>query len=86
MDNNEIISSLTDFFEREFPNPGVDLTPSTNLTENWFLDSFGILNTVLFLEKNFGIEINRADINPDNFHSVESLSRFVQNQLSATQT
>ena len=54
---SEIKIELKEFFEREFPNPGIDLKDDTNLLNHWFIDSFGIVNTTLFLEQKFGIEI-----------------------------
>ncbi len=85
MQSNEIKSQLIDFFQKEFPNPETDLTDDTDLLDDWFIDSFGIVNTTLFLEEKFGIEISRADINAENFRSVETLSRYVANQLTKGQ-
>jgi len=74
----EIKSQLQDFFEQEFPNPERALEHDTNLLDEWFVDSFGIVNTTLFLEEKFGIEVSRADINAKNFRSIETLSQYVQ--------
>ena len=59
----------------------MELSLDTHLLDDWFVDSFGIVNTTLFLEEKFGIEISRADINAENFRSIETLSRYVANQL-----
>ena len=61
----------------EFPSPDVELTDETNLLDDYFLDSFGIIETVLFLESSFGIKIARADINGVHFKNVASLADFV---------
>ena len=81
MQITEIKSQLKNFFEEEFPNPGPSLTDDTNLLDDWFVDSFGIVNTTLFLEEKFGVEISRADINAITFRSIETLSQYVANQL-----
>lgn len=81
MQTAEIKTQLKDFFEEEFPNPDSSLTDDTNLLNEWFVDSFGIVNTTLFLEQQFGIEISRADINAENFRSIETLSQYVAHQL-----
>ena len=81
MQITEIKSQLKNFFEEEFPNPGASLTDDTNLLDDWFVDSFGIVNTTLFLEEKFGVEISRADINAITFRSIETLSQYVANQL-----
>lgn len=78
----EIKSQLIKFFEEEFPNSDSALIDDTNLLDDWFVDSFGIVNTTLFLEKKFGIDISRADINAENFRSVETLSQYVSHQLT----
>mgnify|MGYP002630692011 CR=1 FL=1 len=77
----EIKSQLKDFLKKEFPGSETALTDDTSLLDDWFVDSFGIVNTTLFLEQNFGIEISRADINATTFLSIETLSQFVADQL-----
>ena len=81
MDLDQIELQIKAFFEREFPDPDMELSLDTHLLDEWFVDSFGIVNTTLFLEEKFGIEISRADINAENFRSIETLSRYVANQL-----
>ena len=81
MNRSEIVDSLKTFLQTEFPNQGVDLDESTDLLGEWFVDSLGIIETVLFLEKNFGIDIKRADINGDNFRNLATLSEFVVSRL-----
>lgn len=81
MNKSEIVDSLKTFLHGEFPNQGVELTESTDLLGEWFVDSLGIIETVLFLEKTFEIDIKRADINGDNFHNLATLSDFIINRL-----
>ncbi|UCB55969.1 MAG: hypothetical protein JSW45_05430 [Thiotrichales bacterium] len=81
MNKTEIIDDLKVFLEREFQNQGVDLTVTTDLLGEWFVDSLGIIETVLYLEKNFGVDIKRADINGDNFQNLDTLSDFVVKRL-----
>ncbi len=81
MNQSEIVEKLKSFLQQEFPNQGVDLNEATDLLGEWFVDSLGIIETVLYLEKNFGIEIRRADINGDNFQNLQTLSDFVVKRL-----
>ena len=83
MDKTEIAARIKTFLEEEFPNQGVELTLETDLLEEWFADSLGITETVLFLETSFGIEVRRADINGTNFENIGSLSEFVAGRLAA---
>jgi D-alanine--poly(phosphoribitol) ligase subunit 2 len=45
------------------------------------LDSTAILNLVVGLEDEFGIEIPDREISPDNFGRVDAISRYVAGRL-----
>lgn len=83
MDPTEITQRIQQYLEEEFPNEAVRLEVSTDLLEEWFIDSLGITETVLFLESSFGIELTRADINGENFKSIETLTGLVARRLAA---
>ena len=83
-DKDNITGQLLRFLQQEFPNQGVELDESTDLLGEWFIDSLGIIETVLFLEKTFGIDIARADINGSNFRDIAALSGFVATRLKQT--
>lgn len=82
MDKVEIKTRLSRFLLDEFPNQGVELTETTDLLDEWFIDSLGIIETVLFLEKTFGVDIRRADINGTNFRNIGTLAEFVAARLN----
>ncbi|PIR00587.1 MAG: acyl carrier protein [Nitrospinae bacterium CG11_big_fil_rev_8_21_14_0_20_45_15] len=82
MELDQIEEKIRGFIESEFPNSGEELENTTNLLEDWFVDSFGIINTLMFLENEFGVNVDRADITPGNFKSVHTLSLLVQGRLS----
>ena len=81
MDRATICELMKGFFEEEFPNQGSELEYTTDLLNDWFIDSLGIINTVIFLERTFSMSISRADINTDNFQNIETLSIFVKKSL-----
>jgi len=83
MDKPAIAGQIKQFLETEFQGMGTELTDTTNLLEDFFVDSFGVINTVMFLESEFGIEIDRADINGENFESIATLTEFVAQRLAA---
>ena len=83
MTKSEIAGRLKSFLETELYNQGVPLTETTDLLEEWFVDSIGIIETVLFIETQFGISVQRADINGVNFKSIAALSEFVEQRLEA---
>ena len=51
------------------------------MLDDWFVDSFGIIEVVMFLEKSFGVKVSRADINTANFGNIDALSEFVARSL-----
>lgn len=82
MDQLEVVSRLRDYLETAFPNPGISLTDTTDLLEEWFVDSLGLVQTVMYLESEFNIAVSRADINGENFQNVSTLADFVARRLS----
>ena len=82
MDQQQIAERLKAFLERQFPNDGAALEPDTDLLEDWFVDSLGIVETVLFIEEEFGLVLARADINGTHFRDLQSLSAFVAARLN----
>lgn len=82
MQRNEVASGLRAFLEREFPNQGVDLSDNTDLLQDWFVDSLGIVQTVMFIESEFEVSITRADINGENFKSIATMADFITRRLS----
>jgi acyl carrier protein len=83
MERDEVRGRIRSFLEREFPRPGSVLGDSTNLLDEWFVDSLGVVMTVLFLEREFGVEIRRPDIRAENFRDLETLSAWIAAKLSA---
>ncbi len=77
MNKKEIGQGLMKFFETEFPNPGIKLTGTTNLLEDWFIDSISIIQTAVFLEREFGVKVERSDIIAENFLNVDTLTAYV---------
>ncbi len=82
MDPQRIAARITDFFNESYPHDGMALEPTTDLLNGWFVDSLGIIMTVAFLEKSFGIDVQSADVNAENFFSIETLTRYVSLRLA----
>jgi acyl carrier protein len=51
------------------------------LGENSGIDSVGVLRLVMSVEKEFGIVIEDADINPENLQSLKGLVALIQRKL-----
>jgi acyl carrier protein len=54
-----------------------------SLLEAGLIDSTGILELVAFLEKDFGIRVDDADIVPDNLDSIPRIVGYVEAKLTA---
>lgn len=54
-----------------------ELTPSLNLLDSGILDSFGILNLIVFLEKKYGFSIQIEELNEKNFHNIDRIAEFI---------
>jgi acyl carrier protein len=66
------------FIERiTFVEPGT-IKPETQLFEQGIFDSMGLLNLISFLEEEFGVTTSDDELNEENFASVNSITRFVQ--------
>lgn len=48
--------------------------------ENGVLDSMNVMELVLFLEQQFGIQVADHEIVPDNFDSIQKMTSFVQSK------
>ena len=77
MDQQHIFDSLRQYLQDEFPNQGVALAGDTRLLDEWFVDSMGIIETVIFIEREFGVTMTRADINGETFQDINSLVAFI---------
>ena len=53
------------------------LHPSDSLLKKGVLDSTGVLELVMFLEKTFGIEVADEDMVPENLDSINNIAAFL---------
>ncbi len=65
----------TILFSKEYPYGDTD-----SFLENGVIDSMNVIELVLFLEQQFGIQVADHEIVPDNFDSIEQLANFVQSK------
>jgi len=81
MNIEEIKESIKNYLLENVPNQGLDLSYDTDLLNEWFIDSLGTINTILFLEEKFGLTIKRSDINADNFTSINTIANYVSSNM-----
>jgi acyl carrier protein len=52
------------------------------LVEDSILDQTGVLELVLFIEETYGIQVDDADLTPENFDSVNAIAQYVYLRLA----
>jgi len=59
------------------------LTPDEDLLGQGIIDSLGIIKLIEALEATFGVKIVDEEVVPDNFQTVASIARFVEQKKQA---
>lgn len=57
--------------------PTKNLENVTGIIENGYIDSFELMSLVSSLSEKFGIEITIDELIPENFNSVEAITKMV---------
>jgi acyl carrier protein len=57
-----------------------ELTRDYRLIDNDVLDSMAIFEMVAFIEDLFGIQVEDEDLVPENFETIEAITRFVSDK------
>lgn len=71
---NKLLTFVTDTFL--FGQRG-DLAAETMLLEKGIVDSTGVLEVIGFLESDFGVAVDDAEILPENLDSIARIAAFV---------
>lgn len=76
---DDTVELISVFVKQRFPlATSKGLTPDLSLLESGIVDSLGVLDLVGFVEEQFGIEVQDDDLVPENFDSIDALTRFVK--------
>ena len=57
------------------------LDPDEDLLATGIIDSLGVVKLIVSLEKAFRIEVKDEDVVPENFQSLDSLAKFVEQKM-----
>lgn len=60
--------------------PDVDFAKEKSLIDDGILDSVDVLSIVAKLKENFGIKISIAQLDPDDFNSVETVRNLIERE------
>lgn len=81
MDEQQIISELKEFIESDILDSAVKLEPDSRF-QTAGIDSFSIVEIILFIQQRYQISIPDDQLVPENFSTLRYLARLVL-QLSA---
>jgi acyl carrier protein len=59
---------------------GLVLEDDTSFLDNGIIDSTGVMELVAFIEATFRIRVEDEEIIPDNFESVNALTRYIRSK------
>jgi len=59
-----------------------ELSDEASLLDNGIIDSTGVLEVIGFLESTFGLQVEDAEMVPDNLDSIAKISAFVARKKS----
>jgi len=79
MTKNDIFS----FLKTQFAIDAADLDENTGLFSEGLLDSFSIMDLVMYIENTSGIKLQPTDVNLDNLDSVAKILNFVSKAQAA---
>lgn len=84
----DVLTSLRQYIKENFLSArGIEsIEDDGPLLEPGIVDSMGILQLVSFLETEFGIAVDDADIVPRNFATTASVATFVESKRGAAGT
>ena len=66
---------------RKASNQAITPDPEESLFDSGFLDSFALPDMVGELEREFGIKIPDADLNPRKFESVAKIQSYIESRM-----
>ncbi len=79
---DEIASQLCVFLRDNVLAPQIEVTSDTELSEIG-VDSFSLMELVLFIERQFALELPAEALTPENIASVGTLSAYCVAQLNS---
>jgi len=72
--------NLLDFIKQNLARPEVELAPDTSLIG--VIDSQGIIELVVHIADQYGLDVETDAITPENFGSVRQLTEYIKKNVS----
>ena len=81
MNAEEMKTRLAEYMAKEIlRQPGRTLQPGEALLSSGLIDSFHLVDLALFVEDNFGVHIDDAELNASTFDSLDQLVVLIQSR------
>ncbi|MBN1491117.1 MAG: acyl carrier protein [Phycisphaerae bacterium] len=77
---NQILSFITEAF---LLGDGAGIQPTQSLLGSGVIDSTGVLELVLFIEKTFGIQVADEEMIPSNMDSIRHIADYVRRKQAS---
>jgi acyl carrier protein len=80
---NEIVNTIVDYLKKGNPIYAdlKEIPLDKSLVELGYMDSFGIIDIVTFLEGNYSITINDDEITKEKFGSINKMAKLVKEKI-----
>lgn len=80
---NEIIDTIIDYLKKGNPiyNDMKEIPLDKSLVELGYMDSFGVIDIVTFLEGNYSIKIEDEEITKEKFGSINKMAKLVEEKI-----
>lgn len=87
MSSNVVREQVRDFITENFlyARPDFELQDSDPLLGKGIIDSMGVMEVVVFLEEQFGLEVDDADITEENLGTLEAITQYVSARTGLTE-
>ena len=79
----EIVETIIDYLKKGNPvyNELKEIPLNKSLVELGYMDSYGIIDIVTFLEGNYSIKINNDEITKEKFGSINKMAKLVKEKI-----
>ena len=71
-----VIDAVTAYIRRESGYEG-DIDPNTDLLATQILDSYSVVSLAVFIQEEFGVEFEEADLTRDNLSRLSAIAALV---------
>jgi acyl carrier protein len=79
---SDIIIGITRFMSDDLGIDGHELKLDEPLFSSGIIDSFSLVSLLTFLENSHNIRVSPAEVNLDNFDSLQKMQKYVESKLT----